>query len=594
YGKFHYGFLLLCGAMFVCVGFQNGINAYILPSAECDLGLTSEQKGLLNVAFLLVFFFFISHPTRSICDSKADRIFSSLVKYNICLELKENYAMFTFLEEETEFDIQLMFNLTSSQSFPFIIGGVVSSLFWGVFADAYGRKHILLLTLLSDSILSIGGSFSQSFKVLLIFRALNGFFIGAPGSLIYTYLGEFHAAKQKLKALCYIGFFWTVSWLILPGKKLVFVNITILQSMVHSISAFSTNFVSVCAFCLPGLAWIIIPLPISLRFNGMLYNSWRLFLAVIGVPTLMVTLIMSRYPESPKFLASQGKTDEALAILRKIYAANTGRNEDEYPVKVLLSDDMMSINNRNTSFSASTVLMELLKNIWQQVRLLASLPLLKYALLCWTIYFANMFGYYGFGLWLPELFNRFENYHNLYPNRTVTVCKLIREHDLVSQVAVATQNVPINSTNISINSTSVNVGCSSNLDEMVFVNSLTINAFCLLGNLASGYLANRVGRRTIPVTTMLLAGIFGFVIYFVNSSMQILIVSCMFSLTIVTANFVISSVVVDIFPTNVGAVAICMMTCFGRIGAIASNLAFGMLLDISCEVPIFLVGGIVI
>lgn len=86
--------------------------------------------------------------------------------------------------------------------------------------------------------------------------------------------------------------------------------------------------------CLLGLAWIIIPLPISLRFNGMLYNSWRLFLAIIGIPTLMVTLIAARYPESPKFLVSQGKTDEALAILRKIYAINTGRNEDDYPVSI--------------------------------------------------------------------------------------------------------------------------------------------------------------------------------------------------------------------------------------------------------------------
>lgn len=99
---------------------------------------------------------------------------------------------------------------------------------------------------------------------------------------------------------------------------------------------------------------------------------------------------------------------------------------------------------------------------------------------------------------------------------------------------------------------------------------------------------------SVSVTTMLLAGMFGFAIYFVESSLQILMVSCMFSLMIVTANFVISSIVVDIFPTHVGAVAICMMTCFGRIGAITSNLAFGMLLDISCEVPIFLVGSIVI
>ncbi|XP_017764684.1 PREDICTED: synaptic vesicle glycoprotein 2C-like [Eufriesea mexicana] len=484
YGKFHYGILFLCGAMFLCVGCQNGINAYILPSAECDLNLSSQEKGLLNVSFL--------------------------------------------------------------------VGGVISSLFWGIFADAYGRRYILLLTLLCDSILSIAGSFSQTFTVLLIFRALNGFFIGAPGSLIYTYLGEFHAEKQRVRSICYVGFFWTLSWLILPG-----------------------------------LAWLIIPLPMSLQFNGVLYNSWRLFLAIIGIPTLMVTLVATRYPESPKFLVSQGKTEEALAILRKIYTINTGHHEDEYPVKILLSDDRLNINNSKRSFSASRVLMELLKNIWKQMCSLASPPLLKYAVLCCTIFFANMFGYYGFGLWLPELFNRFENYYKLHPNETVSVCKLIHETDLQSS-SMSAKDVLIDSTTV------VNNNCSPSMDEMVFINSLTINAFCLLGNIVSGYLANRVGRRTIPVTTMLLAGIFGFAIYFVQSSLQILMVSCMFSLTIVTANFVISSIVVDIFPTHVGAVAICMMTCFGRIGAIASNLAFGMLLDISCEVPIFLVGGIVI
>lgn len=486
YGKFHYGILLLCGAMFLCVGCQNGINAYILPSAECDLNLTSEQKGLLNVAFLL--------------------------------------------------------------------GGVISSLVWGVFADAYGRRYILLLTLFSDSVLAIAGSFSQSFKVLLFFRALSGFFIGAPGSLVYSYLGEFHAEKQRVKAVCYVGFFWTLSWLILPG-----------------------------------LAWIIIPMPMSLQFNGIVYNSWRLFLAIIAMPTLLVTLVAMKYPESPKFLVSQGKTEEALLILKKIYAINTGNDEDEYPVKYLLTDDTAPVNDNK---KGSGMLTQLLKNIWQQIKSLASPPLLNYAILCWTIYFANMFGYYGFGLWLPELFNRFENYHNLHPNRTVGVCKLMHESDVQSSIPIV-NNITIESAGNVINATNT-VSCSPDMDEMVFINSLTINAFCLLGNILSGYLANKLGRRTMPVTTMLLAGVFGFAIYFVNSSLQILMVSCVFSLAIVTANFVISSIVVDIFPTHVGAVTICMMTCFGRLGAIASNLAFGLLLDISCEVPIFLVGSIVI
>ncbi|XP_076288112.1 synaptic vesicle glycoprotein 2C isoform X2 [Lasioglossum baleicum] len=466
--------------MFLCVGCQNGINAYILPSAECDLKLSSEQKGLLNVAFL--------------------------------------------------------------------VGGVFSALFWGVFADAYGRRYILLLTMMCDSILAIGGSLSQSFEVLLIFRALSGFFIGAPGSLVYSYLGEFHAEKQRVKAICYVGFFWTLSWLILPG-----------------------------------LAWLIIPLPISFQFHGIVYNSWRLFLAIIGVPTLMVTLIATRYPESPKFLVSQGRTEEALMILRKIYAINTGNNEDDYPVKILLPDETDNVDSNMSDYSKSGVLTGLLKTIWQQMRCLASPPLLNYALLSWTIYFMNMFGYYGFGLWLPELFNRFENYQTLHPNRTVSVCRLIDEND---------PKVALN--NIIVDLPTATNECKPHMDEMVFINSLTINAFCLLGNVASGYLANRVGRRTIPVTTMLLAGVFGFAIYFVQSSLQILMVTCVFSLTIVTANFVIGSIVVDIFPTHVGAVAICMMTFFGRIGAIASNLAFGMLLDISCEIPIFLVGSLVI
>nr|XP_050857004.1 synaptic vesicle glycoprotein 2A-like isoform X3 [Vespula vulgaris] len=454
YGRFHYGLMLLCGMMFLSVGFQNSINAYILPSAECDLNLSSADKGLLNVGFL--------------------------------------------------------------------VGGVISSVFWGIFADAYGRRNVLLVTFMVDSVFSIISSFSRSFNSLLIFRAINGFTIGAPGSLIYTYLGEFQSEKYRSKSICYVGFFWTLSWLILPG-----------------------------------LAWIIIPLTITIEFN-----------------------------------VSQGKTEEALRILKKIYVINTGESEENYPVKVLLSENTMNTRKEGSSLSAFGLFTVLLKNIWSQIRSISSLPLLKYAILCWTIYFTNMFGYYGLGLWLPELFNRFEIYQKLHPNATITVCELIRKTEILNHTSI--KPTTLNESVILFPLMNETEKCVSTMDEKVFTNALTINAVCLLGNIASGYFANRVGRRTIPVITMLTAGVFGFATYFVKSSLQILVVTCLFSLTIATANFVIGSVVVDIFPTHVGAIAICMMTCFGRIGAIASNLAFGMLLDISCEVPIFLVGSIVI
>lgn len=96
------------------------------------------------------------------------------------------------------------------------------------------------------------------------------------------------------------------------------------------------------------------------------------------------------------------------------------------------------------------------------------------------------------------------------------------------------------------------------------------------------------------VITMLIAGIAGLGMYFVKSSLQIVITACIFSLMLTTANIVLSSVAVDVFPTHISAVALCMMACLGRCGAVASNLAFGMLLDLSCEIPIFLLAAITI
>lgn len=86
-----------------------------------------------------------------------------------------------------------------------------------------------------------------------------------------------------------------------------------------------------------GLAWIIIPLTFSLEVYGYIFNSWRLFLLLTGVSSLIISLIGINYPESPKFLLAKGKSEEALNVLRKIYAVNTGHKECEYPVRIIFN-----------------------------------------------------------------------------------------------------------------------------------------------------------------------------------------------------------------------------------------------------------------
>lgn len=92
---------------------------------------------------------------------------------------------------------------------------------------------------------------------------------------------------------------------------------------------------------------------------------------------------------------------------------------------------------------------------------------------------------------------------------------------------------------------------------------------------------------------MLLAGAASFGVYFVNSSLQVLMVACVFSLMLTTSNFVMAGIAVNVFPTHVAAAAVSMMICLGRTGAVASNLVFGLLLDLSCEIPIFMLASIV-
>ncbi|XP_057337738.1 synaptic vesicle glycoprotein 2B-like isoform X1 [Microplitis mediator] len=482
YGKFHYSIVLLCGLIFLFGGCQSGINAYIIPAAECDLNLNSHQKGLINSAFL--------------------------------------------------------------------IGGMSSSFLWGISANAYGRKKILVGTLLTDSLLTFLSSLSQSFEVLVVFRALAGFLIGAPGSLIYNYLGEFHPSKLRVRCICIIGFCWTSASLLLPG-----------------------------------LAWFIIPLKFSFEFAGFILNSWRLYLGLIGVPTFIMGFILTMYPESPKYLLSRGRKQEALEILGQIYAVNTGRDKSDYPVRELkISSDEIDDKNALAVIAADycddqsnlLVIKKLLADAWRQVIALTSPPLVKWAVLCWTIYFTNLFGWYGLGIWMPELLNRFENFYLLHPNVTT---------------ASITELVSLNTTSTAIR----RYDCENHsMNEKVFINTLIINAACSIGNIMCIYLSNHVGRRTIPVTTSMVAGAAGIALYFVKSPTQIIIIAGIFSVAMTAANIVLNSVIVDIFPTHVSALAMSMNSCFGRIGAIVSNIAFGLLVDVSSEVLIFLVAGTII
>ncbi|XP_063226849.1 synaptic vesicle glycoprotein 2C-like [Bacillus rossius redtenbacheri] len=480
FGWFHCGLVLVCGACFMSAGFQNGLNAYILPAAQCDLGLSSGEKGALNAAF--------------------------------------------------------------------IMGSVCGTFVWGSLADTVGRKHVLVASLLIDSVVTLLSSFVQAYQLFAVCRFFSGFIIGAPSCLVFPYLSEFHTASRGSASICLVGFFWTLSWVLLPA-----------------------------------LAWVVIPITWAYHAPHFVFNSWRLFVAMLSVPSLISALsLLLLFPESPQFLHASGRSGAALAVLQHMFSKNTGRPAAQYQVRELKRMPRASVQC-DTEGQQPHCKLQLVENIVRELlhqakRLLVA-PLLPHTALCAVLLFTNMFGYFGLGLWLPELFNRLETFYATHPNESISVCELSR----ISQL------------NASLEDLSTGPKCSGNMVESyMFVNNMIIGAACMLGNILSSLLAGSLGLKAISITTMIIAGCSGISVYFMRSSVQNLIVSCVFLACISTANFVLTGIVVEIFPTSIRGMATCFAILSGRIGAIVSNLIFGELLDISCEVPIFLVGSVVI
>lgn len=123
--------------------------------------------------------------------------------------------------------------------------------------------------------------------------------VGGSIPLVWSYFAEFQCKSRRGRMLCALATFWMVG------------NISV-----------------------AGLAWAVIPWEtlVVTSTNGFKYNSWRIFVALCGIPALIVTIGLAFLPESPKYLLSKGMESEALKVFRSIYKMNTGAFESDYQV----------------------------------------------------------------------------------------------------------------------------------------------------------------------------------------------------------------------------------------------------------------------
>jgi SP family facilitated glucose transporter-like MFS transporter 8 len=162
------------------------------------------------------------------------------------------------------------------------IGAVAGAFSGAPLSDRFGRKKTLVLTAFPHLIGWIGSSFASNGSLLVVLRMLIGWGVGVGTAVTPVYIGE-------------------VSTTGLRGA------LGAANQLSCTAGIFLVNFVGTYIF--------------TEQLDGQTFTQWR-YICLLGAAITLLLGTVLVLPESPKWLAKQGKVDESKAALRRLRAGD--------------------------------------------------------------------------------------------------------------------------------------------------------------------------------------------------------------------------------------------------------------------------------
>ncbi|XP_076644721.1 synaptic vesicle glycoprotein 2B isoform X2 [Halictus rubicundus] len=479
YGKFNYLLLLaLLPASFSSI-FSSSAISYVLPSAQCDLGLTMFDKGLLN-----------------------------------------------------------------SMTFA---GMISTSFFWGFMTDTYGRKKIMFYGYMVTGVLSLASCFSHKSWLLIFFKFLDGVTISGPYAALMSYLAEVHNETHRSRTYMWLGVFFSLG------------NIS-----------------------LPCIAWLIIPQKWNMNLLGKTVeiSSWRVFLAICSLPEFLACIAMFAFPESPRFLLLKGRREEALDVFKKIYAVNTGKDPDTYPIKDLEEEF-------DSAEATTDSIKDKLRSCLHQIKPLFVPPNIYKLIAIGLIQLGATIGSNSIRLWMPQLFSMMEHFKNNHAKLNYTssqprFCYMLGQQPANSNSSTSFANETLDAASL--------VCIPAVLNARVFINSIVIATTGVVGYTLAGSLITVVGKKKLIATCFMVAAACCGSLYWAQSTDSILGLCSVFVAMSSIGGACVLNIIVDNFPTCLRTMAVSLTMMVGRLGAVIGNLLFPILFKLSCIGPFVLIG----
>lgn len=433
-------------------------------------------------------------------------------KFNYMLNLVAIPAAWSIVFETTtmsyilpsaECDLNLS-NLDKGILNAMVYAGMISGgFFWGFFSDTLGRQKLLIASYFLLAVVVVSSSFSQAFWILTVFKFLGGFMSGGPYAILLTYLAEFSSCQHRARAMMIFGLY-----------------------------------ASIASVAIAALAWLLIPQSWSWSLFGqyITYHSWHVFILASALPSFLAGCGMCYFSESPRFLMSCGRRDEALSVFRRIYSINTGKPPESYPVKSLLEEKAGIL----TADAPNNRLTTVLKLGIKQMKPFCHKPHVGKAALVFSIQFGGLWGLNTVRLWLPQLFAIVEEYFITKEpvSGNATICVMLASH-------IGPKNV-FNETLRLVDEPCVPV----EIGDTMYIYSIIVGAATVGVSLSASYVINCLGKRKILVVGYVLSCCCVVSMYWCNSMEMLLVLASVYVGASSVSTNALMSVVVDLFPTS--------------------------------------------
>lgn len=347
------------------------------------------------------------------------------------------------------------------------IGYFFGALLAGMLGDLIGRRRVMMYALAIYSVASLVSASTHAWPSFLVSRIFAGFGTGAESAIIAPYLAEFVARRYR-------------------------------GSFVGSLAGFfSFGFVGAAL-----LGYLIVPAT---------PEGWRIVLVLTALPVLMLLWWRRVLPESPRWLESRGRHDEARVIVDRTereLLANGYTLEAIDPADPQVATDTNEATPRG-SFVAN------FKALWAGKQA-------KVTAMTWTMWLAITFSYYSFFTWIPGL--------------------------LIQHGMSITKS---------------------------FAYSLAIYVAQIPGYFSAAWLNEKIGRQATIASYMVLGGASALAMTMLRSNEAITAAGICLSFFMNGTYAGVYAYTSEVFPTAIRTTGVGVASAVGRIGAIVSPILVG-------------------